>query len=69
MAAARPVVLVRYRSGVTGETARVVHVVPLPTDEQAGTVGAMCGAVLALKDIETVTPGVGMPCLVCVVST
>jgi hypothetical protein len=66
--AARPVVLVRYRPGVTGQTARVVHVVPLPTDDLAGAVGALCGAVLALENIETVTPGVGMPCTMCVAS-
>ena len=32
---ARPVMLVRYRPGVSGETARIVHVVPLPTDGRA----------------------------------
>jgi hypothetical protein len=66
--AARPVVLVRYRPGVTGETARTVHVVPLCTDGQAGVVGALCGAVLLLEDIETVSPGQGMPCTLCVVT-
>ncbi len=64
----RPVVLVRYRPGVTGETARTVHVVPLPTDRQAGAVGALCGAALMLGDIEVVGPGEGMPCTVCVVT-
>jgi hypothetical protein len=68
VAAARPVVLVRYRPGVTGETARTVHVVPLPTDGQAGAVGALCGAALLLEDIETVSPGQGMPCTLCVVT-
>jgi len=68
VAAARPVVLVRYRRGVTGETARTVHVVPLPTDGQAGAVGALCGAALLLEDIETVSPGQGMPCTLCVVT-
>lgn len=62
----RPVVLVRYRPGVASETARTVHVVPLPTDSQAGLVGALCGAALMLADIETVTPGEGMPCTLCV---
>lgn len=68
VAAARPVVLVRCRPGVVGETARVGHVVPLPIDVHAGGVGAVCGAVLLLEDIETLTPGVGMPCIVCVVT-
>lgn len=61
-------VLVRYRPGVVGETARTVHVVPLPTDGQVGAVGALCGAALMVHDIETVTPGQGMPCTVCVVT-
>ncbi|MGH4011792.1 MAG: hypothetical protein ACRDTH_27130 [Pseudonocardiaceae bacterium] len=65
--AALPVVLVRYRPGVAGETARIVHVVPLPTDGQAGTVSALCGARLGLPTIETVTPGQGMPCRLCLV--
>ena len=68
VAAARPVVLARYRPGVTGETARTVHVVPLPTNGQAGAVSAVCGAVLMLTDIETVTPGAGMPCTMCVLN-
>lgn len=62
-----PVVLVRYRRGYVGETARTVHVVPLPADKQAGVTSALCGAVLRLDDIETVTPGEGMPCTVCVI--
>jgi hypothetical protein len=66
MVAAGQVVLVRYRPGVVGETARTVHVVRLPTGEQAGALGTMCGAALLLEDIETLTPGVGMPCTVCV---
>ncbi len=68
VAAARPVVLVRYRPGVVGETARTVHVVPLPTHGQAGAVGALCGAALSLDNIETVTPGQGMPCTLCLVT-
>ncbi len=58
----RPVVLLRYRPGVVGETARTVHVVPLPpmgrraTDGQAGAVSALCGARLMLTDVEPVTP-------------
>jgi hypothetical protein len=68
VAATRPVMLVRYRPGVTGETARTVHIVPLPTNGQAGAVSAGCGAVLILTDIETVTPGQGMPCTMCVLN-
>jgi len=61
-------VLVRYRPGVIGETARTVHVIPLPTDERVGVVGALCGAALMVHDIETVTPGKGMPCTMCVLT-
>jgi hypothetical protein len=68
VAVARPVVLVRYRPGVTGETARTVYLVPLPTDGKAGVVGALCGAALMVHDIEIVTLGEGMPCTVCVVT-
>jgi hypothetical protein len=68
VAAARPVVLVRYRYDVVGETARLVHVVPLPTGEQASAVRALCGAALLLADIETVAPGEGMPCTVCLLN-
>lgn len=65
---ARPMVLVRYRPGVTGQTTRIVHLVPLPTDGQAGAVSALCGARLSRHDIETVIPGQGMPCRGCIVS-
>jgi hypothetical protein len=40
----------------------------LPTDEQAGAVGALCGAALMVHDIEIVTLGEGMPCTMCVVT-
>jgi hypothetical protein len=68
VAVARPVVLVRYRPEVAGETARMVHLVPLPTAEQAGAVEALCGAALLLPNMETVTPGEGMPCTACVIN-
>jgi len=64
----RPVMLVRYRPGVVGETARTVHVVPLPPNGQADMVGALCGAVLMLTDMETVIPGAGMPCTLCILT-
>ena len=67
-AAARAVGLVRYRLDVVGETARMVHVVVLPTVERAGAVKALCGVALLLSDMETVAPGEGMPCTVCVIT-
>jgi hypothetical protein len=63
---ARPVVLLRYRPGITGQSARVVHLVPLPPEGQAGAPGiALCGALLRPDLVETVTPGHGMPCTLC----
>lgn len=46
VAAARPVVLIRYRPGRTGETARAVHLVPLPVGGETGAASALCGALL-----------------------
>lgn len=68
MASARPVALVRYRPGVTGETARMVHLIPLPNGGQEGAVHALCGVLLCTAGIEIVTPGHGMPCSSCVLS-
>ncbi len=45
-----------------------MHVVLLPTDGQAGAVGSVCGAALMLDDTETVGPGEGMPCTVCLLT-
>ncbi|MGH3697521.1 MAG: hypothetical protein ACRDRX_26670 [Pseudonocardiaceae bacterium] len=63
---ARPLVLLRYRPGIVGETARTVHLAPLPTDG-TGAISAYCGA-LHPDQVETVTPGHGMPCTRCVLS-
>ncbi len=41
MAGARTVVLLRYRPGVAGETARTVHLVPLPSEGQTGATGIL----------------------------
>ena len=66
---ARPVMLLRYRPGVTGETARTVHLVPLRSDGQAGTAAiALCGALLRPDQVETVILGHGVPCSLCVIS-
>ncbi|HET9118301.1 MAG TPA: hypothetical protein VFN75_09570 [Pseudonocardiaceae bacterium] len=64
----RPVVLVRYRPGVTGEAIRAVHVVPLPLDGQQGAATALCEMWLHLSEIEIVVPGHGMPCDLCLTS-
>ncbi|MGH3889062.1 MAG: hypothetical protein ACRDSZ_21325 [Pseudonocardiaceae bacterium] len=65
----RTVVLVRYRPGVVGETARIVHLVPLPLGGEMDVAGvALCGALLRPELVETVSPGQGMPCSWCVLS-
>ncbi|MGH3918244.1 MAG: hypothetical protein ACRDSG_04250 [Pseudonocardiaceae bacterium] len=68
VAAARPVVLIRYRPGRTGETARAVHLVPLPVGGETGAASALCGALLRPEEIERVRPGQGMPCSLCTLS-
>jgi hypothetical protein len=59
--------LVRYRAGVTGQTARTVHLVSLRDRCEAGVVGTLCGSLMSLEAIEVVTPGRGMPCSACVI--
>lgn len=64
--ATRTLVLVRLRQGVCGEAGRFVHLVSLPRDAEAlGVVGALCGVSLVVDQVETVAPGVGMPCARC----
>ncbi|MGH3692412.1 MAG: hypothetical protein ACRDRX_00125 [Pseudonocardiaceae bacterium] len=65
----RPVILVRYRPGVVGETARIVHLVPVHPGAQTGAAGvALCGTLLRPELVETPTPGHGMPCSQCLLS-
>ncbi|MGH3772168.1 MAG: hypothetical protein ACRDRW_12360 [Pseudonocardiaceae bacterium] len=66
VAGARPVLLLRYRPGMSGHTARVVHLVPLPPAHQAGI--ALCGALLRRDLVEAVGPGQGMPCSRCMIN-
>lgn len=66
---ARPMVLLRYLPGITGEATRTVHFVPLPSPVQARDAGiALCGVVLRPELVEQVTPGQGMPCAPCVIN-
>ncbi len=62
---ARPVVLLRYRGGVVRQTARTVHLVPLPLGNETGV--ALCGALLCPDQMEMVTPGQGVPCSPCLI--
>lgn len=69
LAESRPVVLLRYRPGAAGQAARTVHVVPLPLNNENGTAGvALCGALLCPDQMETATPGEGVPCSLCLIS-
>jgi len=69
VARARPVVLLRYRPGIGGRTARVVHLVPQPLAHQPGTAGvAFCGALLRPELVETVSPGQGARCILCTIN-
>lgn len=60
------VLAARYRPGVGARAAHPVHLIPLPVRAADGAVGALCGALLSLRDLETVEPGQGMPCSMCV---
>jgi hypothetical protein len=63
--AVQSVMLVRYRPGVAGQTAREVHLVPMLDARVADTVGTLCGALLSLEEIEALSPGQGMSCMMC----
>ncbi|MCA1697173.1 MAG: hypothetical protein LC749_22030, partial [Actinobacteria bacterium] len=63
----RSVMLVRYRAGVTGPTARTVHLVSLRDRCTAGVLDTLCGSLMPLDLVEAVTPGAGMPCSACVI--
>lgn len=65
---AAPVLMVRYRAGVIGETKRTVHAVALrPASKSAeGTLTALCGTILNPDELEVVAFREGMPCLTCV---
>jgi hypothetical protein len=69
VAAARPMALLRDRPGTTGQTTRPVHLVPLPPGNPASAAGvALCGALLQPDLVETVAPGQGIPCTLCMIN-
>ncbi|MGB8961651.1 MAG: hypothetical protein WCC38_06810 [Pseudonocardiaceae bacterium] len=53
---ARPVLPVRHRLGTVGQAARTVHLISVSIGK-AGAVGALCGALLRIRDIELANPG------------
>jgi hypothetical protein len=68
-------VFVRFRSGVVGETRRIVHLVPLPQLVETTPGGtpaqppdrlvALCRQTFAPGDAEQLNEPRGMPCEVC----
>lgn len=62
------VMLVRYRAGLTGQTARTVHLVSLRDRCAAGMVDTLCGSLMSLDSVEAVPSGAGMPCSACVIN-
>lgn len=64
-----PAVLLRYRSGTIGHTARVVHLVLLVCESQAASaVVVFCGALLRRDLVEAVRSGQGTLCALCVIN-
>lgn len=60
------VVLVRHRTDLAGQAARTVHLVfHRPSATSGAAVVALCGVLLVGEQIETVAPGEGMPCTMC----
>lgn len=63
-----PIILVRLKPGLAGETMRVVHVVPLP---ESGAVPeeltAYCGARFEPGTIELLPEPTGAPCVSCLI--
>ncbi|MBV9011181.1 MAG: hypothetical protein JO272_03885 [Pseudonocardiales bacterium] len=62
-----PVLMVRYRAGVIGETQRTIHAVRLlPANTSAeGTLTALCDTILNPADLDIVDFRDGMPCMTC----
>ena len=64
----QPVLLVRHRAGVISQLGRTVHLVPMPPDCQTDVVAARCGRLLCHEELETVEPGEGVSCQVCLMN-
>jgi hypothetical protein len=61
----RPVILVRFKPGVVGESRRTIHVVPIPNGEVPIELTALCGQVFTPGAAERVNSPLGMPCDIC----
>jgi hypothetical protein len=62
-----PVLLVRKRAGVVGETQRTCHLVPMPEDDGRTPLAltAYCGELIHRGEAELLTQPSGMPCVGC----
>ena len=60
------VLAARYRPGVGAQASHPVHLLPLPVRAADSAAGALCGALLSPQSLETVEPGQGTPCSMCV---
>lgn len=61
----QPLLLVRQRAGVLGQSDRTVHLLPLPPDGATGVMAALCGGLLRLEEIEAADSGDDLRCQVC----
>jgi hypothetical protein len=72
-----PMLLVRFRRGVVGESRRTVHLVPTPPgglspngiDEFPHELSALCGQTFAPGQAELLSSMGGAPCLTCVITS
>ncbi|WP_246292004.1 hypothetical protein [Lentzea indica] len=62
-----PVLLVRKRAGVVGETQRTCHLVPMPDDDDRTPLAltAYCGELIHHGEAELLAQPSGMPCVGC----
>ena len=60
-----PVLLVRKRAGVAGETQRTCHLVPVPDDDTQVALTAYCGELIHQGEAELLAQPSGMPCVGC----
>lgn len=61
-----PVLLVRKRAGVVGETQRTCHLVPVPDDDRTPVaLTAYCGELIHRGEAELLAEPSGMPCVGC----
>ena len=61
-----PVLLVRKRAGVVGETQRTCHLVPMPDNDHTPlALTAYCGELIHRGEAELLAQPSGMPCVGC----